>query len=295
MLVLLAGVPRLAAADASKCKARIALESARFVQTKMKALSGCHEFVLKGTRPGPCPDARALATIDKAAAKMKTRIARSCGGANHVCGDADDEPLAAIGWDVETCGDFGGAGCTNAIADCGGIGDCLACVGGAAADRVAALVYDALEPSTPLTTLNSCQIRLGKESLRLVRSTSKALQHCWDAVNDGRAGGPCALPGDGRAQPAILHAEEKAVSRICAVCGGHDGACDGTDDLEPGTIGFVASCPALDPPSGGSCGAPVGSLHDLVDCVDCVARHAVDCVDALAVPWGAAYPAACNP
>ena len=297
VIVVLAAVlvPASSDADPLRCKARIARESARYVQTRMKALGGCHEFVVKHAQPGPCPDATAATTIAKAASKMRTRIAGSCGGPNHLCGDADDEPLAAIGWTAPSCPDFDGAGCTNAITDCGTIVDCLVCAGAAAVDDASALVYDDLEPSTPMTSLNSCQVRLGKETLRFVRSTSKALQRCWDVVNDGTFPGPCPVPGDGRAAVAIGHAASTIETRVCAVCGGPDRACDGSADLGPSEIGFSASCPAVSPPSGGSCGAPIASLADLVQCARCVSRRAVDCVDALAVPWAIAYPAACNP
>ncbi len=296
LIVFFAGVlvPAAADADPIKCKSRIARESAHYVQTRMKALAGCHEFVVKHAQPGPCPDARAAATIAKAESKMRTRIATNCGGLNRICGDVDDQPLAAIGWTAPTCPDFRGAGCTNAITDCGGIVDCLICAAAAAVDGTVALSYDDLEPSAPMTTLNSCQVRLGKETLRFVRSTSKALQGCWDLVNKGDIAGPCPVPGDGRAQPAIDHASTTVASRICAVCGGADRSCDGTVDIAPADIGFSASCPSVSPPSGGSCGAPIGSLTDLVQCSACVARHAVDCIDALAVPWAGAYPPACN-
>jgi len=292
---LVAMVPAAADADAIKCKARIARESAAFVQTKMKALSGCHEFVVKHAEPGPCPDATAAATIAKAESKLRTRIARSCGGDNRVCGDGDDDPLATIGWDVGTCPDFGSAGCTNAIADCVGVADCLVCAGGAAVDAVIALTYDELAPSEPLTQLNSCQLRFGKETLRFVRATSKALQKCWDTVNEGSVPGPCPSPGDGRAEAALARAADKITSRVCAVCGGDDRACDGTDDIPPSEIGFPASCPAVTPPSGGSCGGSVSTLAELVECAECLSRHAVDCIDALAVPWAGAYPVSCDP
>jgi hypothetical protein len=84
-------------------------------------------------------------------------------------------------------------------------------------------------------------------------------------------------------------------ARVCRACGGADRACGGGDDLAPAAVGFVPDCPPLAPPDGAACAAPVATLDALADCTACVAAFLADCVDRLAVPAFAAYPAACNP
>jgi len=56
----------------------------------------------------------------------------------------------------------------------------------------------------------------------------------------------------------------------------------------------VATCPAITVPGGPACGGPVHSLTDLIECATCVANYKVECLTALAVPWGIQYPAECN-
>jgi hypothetical protein len=283
-----------AAAEPAACRARIARESARFVQTRMKAIAGCHEFVLKGQRDGPCPDALAAATISKAETKLRTRIAKSCGGGNRTCGDDDDDALAALGWNVGTCPGLHGGGCTDAIADCDDVASCVLCVGGASVDEEVAVAYVPLAETAPQTPVNACQIRIVKEALRLVRSGSKALARCWDAVNDGKYPGPCPIPGDNRAGPALATAHTRMTDRICTVCGGDDGACGGGDDIDVAEIGALASCPDVTPPGGASCAGSVTTLGELVACVDCVGASSMSCADAVAVPWGGSYPPECG-
>jgi hypothetical protein len=289
-----AALPAPARADAVRCRARIARESAYHVQTRMKALASCEELVLKGKRQGPCPDAIALESLAAAESKLRTRIARDCGGDGRVCGDGDDEPLADIGWDAGTCPDLDGAGCADPIADCGDVAACLACAGARAVEQLVAVSHDELAPTEPRTPLNSCQLRINKETLRFFRAKSKALQKCWDAVSRGLPG-PCPVPGDGKAALKIARAESFMVARICRRCGGRDGVCGGDDDFGPATIGFPAACPDLSLPGGPSCAGPVETLQSLVDCLACVSDARVECVDALAVPWARPYPAECNP
>src|SRR5262249_14662895 len=105
-------------------------------------------------------------------------------------------------------------------------------------------------------------------------------------------GGPC--PDAAKAAPAIAKAESKKRAGICKACGGADRSCGGGDDLTPAQIGFASSCPNVTIPGGSSCAHAIGTVQDIVDCVDCVTEFKADCLDALTVPELKSYPSECN-
>jgi len=80
---------------------------------------------------------------------------------------------------------------------------------------------------------------------------------------------------------------------VCRACGGADRACGGSDDIAPSTLGFPITCPAVSPPGGPTCDAPIATLADLAACVDCVASHDAQCAGQAAAPAYLAYPAEC--
>jgi hypothetical protein len=53
--------------------------------------------------PPPSTDCTADLALDTAGAKLATGVAHGCCGGDGACGTMDDEPLAAIGWDVGQC------------------------------------------------------------------------------------------------------------------------------------------------------------------------------------------------
>src|SRR4051794_35199796 len=130
-------------ADPLRCKREVAKRPAQFAQTKIAALQKCRDAVASGASTGSCPDAKAQAKIVKTEQKMRDSVAKQCGGADRTCGTADDDSLASIGWSMGTCPNFETAGCTNAISNCTGVGDCLACVDEAAVDQAISLYYGA--------------------------------------------------------------------------------------------------------------------------------------------------------
>ena len=296
ILVLAVGT---AHAEPTRCKAAIARASAAFVQAKTAALANCEKDIVLG-KLAPSTDChsepKAAGKIAKAVAKLDATIAKSCGGADGVCGtpDGDDAP-ASVGWGV-VCPNFENGGCTNAITHCGDVADCLLCIGEAAVDQAIALYFDAFVPAPPSSDVNRCQREIGRSTANFLRSKSKALAQCWLNVNLGRGTEPCPVPGDGRADGAIAKAEARKIKNICHACGGPDHLCNGVGDLSPAAIGFVASCPNVTVPGGSSCGGAISTLDDIVDCVDCVTEFKVDCTDRAAVPWNTdGYPAECNP
>ena len=308
LLTTLVLLPAAARAEPNACRAAITKLAAAYDGARLAALARCEEAIVRGKLPPGTvctTDPKTAAALAKAAGKLASGVGKACGGSDGVCGGGNDEPLAGIGWNVGSCPDFHGAGCTNAIGDCTDIVDCLACVDTAAVASTLTLSYDALDlASPPGSTLERCQTELGREAARYRAATLKALASCWRAVGKGTATAPCPAPGDGKAAATIAKAKAGAIGKICKACGGDDRACDGTvgpipgsggtDDLAPASIGFTAACPSVARPSGGTCGAPIGDLSDVVTCLDCVVDVASECVGTLAVPWGAAYPAACS-
>src|SRR6185369_11783924 len=94
---VLASSPRSAAADPLTCKRAIAKASAKFSQAKMKALQKCNDHVVNNASPGPCPDAQATESINKAESKLRASVNSKCGGSDKSCGTgADDDSLASI-------------------------------------------------------------------------------------------------------------------------------------------------------------------------------------------------------
>ncbi len=288
-------LPTTVDASAVRCRERISRESATYAQSIMKALNGCGEFVIKGKNPGPCPDATALATIAKAESRLHARIEKDCGGLDRTCGTPDDTPLSFYNWDLGSCPDLEGSGCTNTLNDCGDVSTCTQCVGEVAVNQLVGLYADEFVPSDPRSKLNSCQVRINKESLRLFRTRLTTLRKCWRGVSRERHPGPCPDPGDGKAIIKLEKAEAKLERNICKVCGGADRECGTADDLPASSIGFAAMCPDVAPLGEPSCGGPITDLQGIVDCVRCVSTFKADCVDGLAVPWGTTYPLGCNP
>jgi hypothetical protein len=297
VLALLVAASDLHATTVS-CQRSIAKAGSLFVVMKAKALAVCERNVVAGTSTGPCPDDKATNAIAKAREKLSAMIGKACGGDDLVCGGdpTNEYTPASLGW-PDTCPDFEHGSCDNPIADCGGIAECLACVGSAAVDQAMSLYYDELAlPSAADAVLNRCQGTIGKAPGAFLITQSKALQRCWDARLTGAHGNDCIppAPGDGKYLAAIDYAERKTVSAICTACGGADQACGGGDDLTPAAIGFASTCPAVTIPGGAACGGPIPDLQSIVDCVNCVSAFKADCADRLQVPELAAYPSECN-
>jgi hypothetical protein len=101
-----------------------------------------------------------------------------------------------------------------------------------------------------------------------------------------------------KAAEKIAKEESKKVAKICGACGGADKLCDGAGDIPLGDLyGPVPACPAVTlpgPPFTACGGITITTLQDLVDCLDCVAEHQVDCTTANQVPSLAPYPPECS-
>jgi hypothetical protein len=283
---------------ATPCNQRIASETGKYVQSRVKALQRCEDRKVKAQLPAStncASESSTAARIAKARAKFERLVAAACGGADKTCGNGDDTPLASIGWSG-TCPGLGGTACPNPIGDCGDVATCLECIGDAAAGIALDTAYGDLASGQfgSNSQVNKCQRSVGKETAKYMAARAKAMGRCWAARLAGSHSNPCPSPGDGRALPLINRAEARKVAQICKACGGADGTCNGAGDLTPGTIGFASSCPAVQDPGGPACGGTVSALDDLVVCVDCVSAYAADCATVAAAPGAVAYPAACG-
>jgi len=160
-VIAMLAVASPALATPTACTLAIAKSYAKFTQAHMKALTRCRDAIVTGRPVGSCPDQKTLAVIEKARAKLRAGVARKCGGTDQNCGAGTDEPLADIGWDVGTCPNFESGACDNPINDCGGVVDCLQCVGEAAVDQGISLYYDDLVTTTDADVVR-CQRQIGK-------------------------------------------------------------------------------------------------------------------------------------
>jgi hypothetical protein len=279
----------VAHADPLACQRGILKESTKLARAQITALRKCEDRKLKGSLPPATHCATEPATalkVAKAESKLRKKLDRACGGPDRACGGGDDESLAAIGW-PSTCPDFQSLGCTNVIAGCGDVADCLVCIDAATSAQTATLAYGATTPALDADVL-ACQRTLGKETVRFFDAKTKALASCWDARLKGQHANACPSPGDGKATAKIAKAGSKAEQKICKICGGPDRACGGDDDLLPSDIGLPMLCPEV-----ADCGGLVGDLDAGRICAACVSGFDVDCAAPAAVPSVAAYPAAC--
>lgn len=287
--------------DSQKCQAAIVKSAATFVQAKAKALQKCQDGVVKRKITGPCPDQKAADSIAKAETKLTTGIAKACGGKDKACGSGgDDVAVELVGW-PGVCPDFEEKGCSNAIADCGDIAECLACTGEAAVDQAIDLYYGGLQPTDPKSkdkrekSLNKCQATIGKAGAKFLEAQSKALQKCWDGKIKGKVNDcPDVKVGDTVSKAAV-----KLASTINGACGGKDkqpGGVDENADFTVAEIGFRASCTDVTFPGFITpCGAPVGELQALTSCVACVTRFKAGCADRAGATGLTPYPSECNP
>ncbi len=119
----------------NKCQQRIGAEAVKFLATKSKALSKCwkesleHGDVKNCTPPG---DAKAAATIAKAADKRDEAICHACGGKDKSCDGNTDFTPAQIGFtgtcDAVTVPGSGDVCNAAPVTDLAGIVDCVGCV-----------------------------------------------------------------------------------------------------------------------------------------------------------------------
>jgi hypothetical protein len=267
-----------------KCRNAIAAAAAAFLQADAKAVGTCKDRIVAGKLPRDTEcrtEIKTAAAVAKARRKLATTISKACAGKAKTCGAGDDDvALADAGWSVAACPGVPGGGCRDAIVDCGDVAACLGCIADAGADRLAALSYGALVPTSPKSKaekrLNQSQATIGRAVTALVVANTKAT-------------------AASAASAAIMQAELRAEAAICKACGGPDRACGGDDDFGPSTIGFVATCPAArSPRTGASCAGTIATLGDVAACVECLTAVEVECAARAATPGVAADAGDCG-
>ncbi len=201
------------------CRREVAKQAAHYVQSVTKARERCADRVIVGLLPAgtECRNDSATALrISGAAEKASAGVVRACCGVDGRCGTPDDDPLAAVGWDIGSCPNLQNGACTNPIGGDADIPVCFTCVGGAAVDRLIGLYFGPSGPAPAAPPLGSCRRAIGKEAARFLIARSKALRKCWDARLRGLHQNPCPDPGDGRAGPAIAAAAAKTTAAAAA-------------------------------------------------------------------------------
>jgi hypothetical protein len=116
----------------NKCQIAIGKNAAAFFGAKSKALQKCWNTVNKGKLPGPCPDDKTKATIEKALGKVDTTLCKVCGGADKKCLGDDNQDTSSIGVFPDCPPVFipgpGGHTCSHAITSLQELVDCVECV-----------------------------------------------------------------------------------------------------------------------------------------------------------------------
>lgn len=282
-----------AVADSALCQRAVTAGTARYAQAKTKAEQACEDGVV-ARRGGSCPDGKALAKVSKAAFKLRRVVSKACGGGDANCGTGtDDEPLAAIGWDLGTCPGIAGGTCGGALVDCDDVTDCVQCAGEAAVDQVLGLTYASLNLANSGPSIERCQRAIGKKASLFFTGVNKALHRCEEAVIKGQLSGTCPS-ASAAATDKIARLRQNLELGICMACGGVDQGCGGLPDTTAAQIGFPAECPAVAVPEGAACGGPITDLFSIAECVSCVATFATHCLAALTVPGIQTYPAECS-
>jgi len=297
-----------ALATPARCVDAIAKAADAYLQGRSRHLARCAD---RAIRAGDVAGAAACASEPTTAAriaalelKLASRIAASCGGADRVCGNGDDEPLSAIGWDVATCADLASAGCAQPITHCGAIASCVACTASLATGAVAGSSAQGLAVTAD-PALRACQRALATASDAHLRAASRATTGCQRKVAAGTAVGPCpASPSDKLAAKLAALARQSA-RKICRACGGSDRGCDapigglpgtgGADDPAAAAITTTPACAdVLVPSTGASCAAPLDDASDVVACAGCVTRQAAECAAARVLPAAGPVPVECG-
>lgn len=251
-----------ALSTATKCRATIVTQAMLYATNVTKVLASCRDATAAGKA---CDPGKTQTLVDKARIKLRSSIAKACGGKDKVCGGGfdPDVPLAAIGWNIGTCAGLGDGTCTHAIDDCGDIADCLTCVGDRAVDASLPLLYPA---GTFLAdkSVRKCARAVGKSGAGVLAKLAKRFGSCWLDVNKADSGGSFSCPST-KTLRALAKLKAAHVSDVCAKCGGANNLCGGGDDVAPTAIGFPATCPGT-----GACTGPINAMSDVVGCTDCI-------------------------
>lgn len=137
-------------AEALSCQREIARSLSKVVRADAKAHGKCIDRVLKGGG-GSCPDATALAGVQRARSKFVVKVCQRCGGPDRICGGGNDVAPATVGFGA-SCPSVtvpGGRACGGTIDDMAAAVECLACVTEFQSACTAAAAAPATQPYPP--------------------------------------------------------------------------------------------------------------------------------------------------
>lgn len=237
-----------------KCRRAITSAAAKLAKTTADARRKCNERAAAGDSAygpaGPsCDDAigSVRLVVDSLEEKLRSAVARRCGGSDHAFGGGDDlDPQDDLGF-AETC--QGGPDCTAAVPGLAELAECAVC--GAEQD-VAQATLGAL--AIPIATDAACLAAIDYDYTRLARDTLNRRIGCEVDVIHGRTNAPC--PDDATSTD-IADRESTTAAKITTSCAG----LDPQDDLGfAGACADVAGCGSID----------VADLAGEIECLRCV-------------------------
>jgi hypothetical protein len=168
------------------CEQVIARAGASYLAAYTDTLRRCEKLRLQGVLSAAVDcQTNSADELQGIRIDLEDAIGKACGGADKICGTADDVTLAEAGWaDVTQCPDIDGSGCTNAISNCADVAECIACTGAAAANEVASLTFDRFTTSEfgTKSDVNACQQAIGGATTKFLEVSAKALAKCWSSL-----------------------------------------------------------------------------------------------------------------
>jgi hypothetical protein len=201
------------------CRNAIGREAVRLGDVKARQLAICNENVLNGVAgygpAGPTCDGPGgtQATIADAQTRLESKIARACGGPDHVAGTADDlDPQDALGFGP-TCP--GAPYCEFAIDTLPDLITCASCIAQQEVDQVSRGLA-----ALPLDVTTACDVGVDQAITKLANDDLNDLSACEEKVLSGNVTPPCP---DQQASDNLSGNATAYVTRIANACTGPAG------------------------------------------------------------------------
>ncbi|MFQ5668196.1 MAG: trypsin-like serine protease [Candidatus Binatia bacterium] len=221
--VLAAGSASLSKAS-QRCRKEVAKQYSRYARLKLRYMQKCLDRVNQGKATGPCPDAKALGKIQKAAARVDARkIGKRCGTAV--------TPASRLAG--------GCAGAQNAD----DLRACILVAGDATVDAMLDAEYANSHPAAPLADQGDakCQKAIAKAMNRYALGRLKALTMCQAKADAGKVE---SCP-DSKATSKIARLASQVQPSIEKLCTNAEVANLNSGDPFGGTCGTLATTAAL--------------------------------------------------
>ena len=261
-----------------KCKRAVVKAGTDYFEARLKALAKCEDKKHQGKLAANLDcrsETKTREVLLKATAAIGKAIGKACGGGDKKCGgDITGDLSEIVGFGAQ-CPGFRGA-CKNAIADCTGIVDCVACANAAAADDTLRFMANVGfgDPENQ-KQLVKCQRAVVDAGIDLAVVTANLKERCWNDQIETPAPGASCLGGFAPFQGDLLRARNKAKTAVCKACGGkEEKGCGGPDDFTPAMLGAPSTCFA----------GAIMNLEDLVSCQAYIAERQNRCRDGVGVP-----------